>query len=87
MQHLVRLVRRLHVADVVVAADRDPPGQRGAAKLADVLVLHAPVRVITPPAKDMREWISGGATAADVRSLIVRAPPLGLRVAAAGRRS
>jgi DNA primase len=88
VQQLVRLVRRLHVADVVIAADRDPPGQRGAARLADVLVQHAPVRVITPPepAKDMREWIARGkATVADVALLIDAAPLRHLHVVVSPR--
>jgi len=82
--HVVRLVRRLHFAEVGIAADRDGPGQRGAEKLAAALVLHAAVRVVTPPAKDMRAWIAQGrARATDVAALIDAAPVHHLRVVVA----
>ena len=83
MAHVVRRARRLRVSDIVIAADRDPPGQRGAAKLAEVLLQYALIRVITPPepAKDMRDWITRGCvTAADVAALIDAAPVQRLRV-------
>ena len=59
--------------NVVVVADRDEPGQRGAAQLASVLRLYCPtVRVITPPDghKDVRVWRRRGATASDVMETI-----------------
>jgi len=45
--------------DVVIMADRDGPGQRGARKLARELTRAAPsVKIVTPPAgKDAREWV------------------------------
>lgn len=59
----------------VVVADSDEPGRRGAEALAAALQPYAAtVRVIEPPAKDLREWIRGGAAADDVFGLIAAAP-------------
>ena len=80
---LVELVRRLAVPDVVIVADGDEPGQRGAANLASTLVAYSPmVRIITPPAgiKDARAWKRSGATTADVLALIDAAPVCRLAV-------
>jgi phage/plasmid primase-like uncharacterized protein len=69
---LVELMGARRPQEVVVVADGDEPGLRGAANLASVLVLHAPVRVIQPPAgvKDVRAWLQAGATAEIVREVI-----------------
>ena len=50
--------------DIVICADRDGAGLDGARRLATGLLLVAPsVRVIKPPRhKDVREWVSQGAT-------------------------
>ena len=79
---LVDLVRRLGLGELVVIADADPPGQRGAATLAAALVLYAPVKIITPPAriKDARAWKRAGATAADLLAAIAAAPVGRLRI-------
>jgi hypothetical protein len=74
---LVELVQRLAVPDVVIVADGDAPGQRGAESLAAVLVAYCPaVRVIGPPAgiKDARQWRQRGATASEVQEVIDAAP-------------
>ncbi|MFZ1933323.1 MAG: toprim domain-containing protein [Thermoguttaceae bacterium] len=74
---LVELVRTLKPSGVVIVADTDAPGQRGAETLAAVLVAYAAsVRIIAPPlgVKDAREWRRSGATAADVRQAIDAAP-------------
>jgi hypothetical protein len=58
---------------VVIMADGDEPGQRGAENLASVLVAYAPaVRVIRPPEgiKDARAWLQAGGTRQDVQKLI-----------------
>lgn len=57
------LARRLRPALVVIVADADGPGLMGAERLADALVIVAPVSVICPPVgvKDSRAWIVGGA--------------------------
>ena len=86
---LVGLVRSRRAAEVVIVADADEPGRRGADNLASVLVLYAPtVRVIAPPegVKDAQDWLRAGGTrevvqrvmdAAPVRRLIVRAQARG----------
>jgi phage/plasmid primase-like uncharacterized protein len=88
---LVDLIRLRRPDEVVIVADGDAPGQRGAGNLASVLVAHAPaVRVIQPPTgiKDARDWLRAGATHQDVRAaidatparrLVVRAVPVGRR--------
>jgi hypothetical protein len=73
---------------VVVVADSDPPGQRGAENLARQLVAYVPaVRRITPPTgiKDAREWLQAGATAADVLRAIAAAPVRKLTITVMGR--
>ncbi len=80
---LVDLVRRRREREVVIVADGDEPGRRGAANLAAVLVAYAPaVRIIEPPegVKDARAWVRSGATAADVLRTIDAAEPQRLRV-------
>lgn len=58
IKHLVGLVRRLKASDVVIMADDDEPGQRGAESLAAVLLAYsAAVRIVTLPAKDVRAWL------------------------------
>ena len=77
VRHAVDLVRRLAVREVVIVADNDAPGQRGAESFASVMTAYAPaVRVIAPPAgsKDVRQWKQRGATAADVEAAISAAP-------------
>jgi DNA primase len=62
---LVELVRRRQPPEVVIVADGDEPGRRGAGNLASVLVAYAPaVRVIEPPQgiKDSRDWLRAGGT-------------------------
>jgi DNA primase len=67
---IVEMVRRRRPLEVVVVADGDEPGRRGADNLASVLVAYAPaVRVIAPPAgiKDARAWLQAGGTRRDVQ--------------------
>lgn len=66
---LARAFVRLHrPAQIAVVADGDAPGQAGAATLARSLAAYCrDVRVITPPAKDLREWLRSGATPKDVQ--------------------
>ncbi len=81
VKHIVGLVQRLEIAEAVIVADADAPGQRGAGNLASVLLAYVPsVRVITPPAKDAREWKRSGATAADVEALIAATPAKSLKI-------
>ena len=61
---------------VVIVADADEPGRRGAAALATVLRAYCPsVRVVEPPdgGKDARAWRRAGATRADVQDVIEQA--------------
>jgi hypothetical protein len=76
-RHCIELVRRLKPQVVVVVADGDEPGQRGAERLAGLLRLHCrDVRIITPPPphKDIRDWKRAGATAVDIEQAITAAP-------------
>jgi len=71
--HLVAMVKARKPSGIVVVADGDGPGTRGAETLARVLALHCrDVRVICPPegCKDMRAWVATGATQATVERLI-----------------
>ena len=73
---LVELVKQLQVPEVVIVADGDPPGLRGAESLAVVLLAYAAaVRIITPPAgiKDAG-METASATMADVQAVIDAAP-------------
>lgn len=54
--------------EVVILADNDAPGLRGARKLA--AVLRHPCRMVVPPCKDIREWVRLGATRADVEAVV-----------------
>ena len=65
-------------ADVVVVSDRDDQGRRGAAELAEFLLLYCPtVCTIEPPeaSADLRQWLVSGATRERVLSCIDRANP------------
>lgn len=82
-KHLTELVTRLAPAEVVVVADSDAPGRRGAESLAVVLLAYVPaVRIIAPPdgVKDARAWLRAGGTSADVSAAIEAAPVRRLRV-------
>src|SRR5207244_3431143 len=74
---LCELVRRWRRPEVVIIADRDEPGQRGADNLASVLLAYSPaVRLIRPPigTKDARDWLKAGGTWQDVQQAIDNAP-------------
>ena len=77
---LIDLVQQHHFEDVVIIADRDVPGQRGARYLASRLAGYVPdgVRIVTPPAKDAREWVPQGADRLTVLDAIQAAPALTL---------
>jgi DNA primase len=86
---LVALVQR-RPAEVIIVADGDEPGRRGADNLAGVLAVYAKaVRVIRPPdgMKDAREWLRAGARRQDVEAAIAAAPErrLAVRRKGAGR--
>ncbi len=89
VEQLVDLARGWHPDAVAIIADADAPGQHGARYLASCLVGHVTdgVRVVTPPAKDAREWVLRGATREDVLQAIDAVPALQLtyRVKAVAR--
>jgi hypothetical protein len=87
---LVEAVLKWRPREVVVVADSDPPGQRGAENLAHQLLVYcAVVRLITPPApfKDVRLWKMGGATRANFLAAIDAAPVRELTITVMGRGS
>lgn len=77
---LQAIVRKWNVREVVIVADADTPGQRGASRLASELVSYVAngVRIITPPAKDAREWVRSGINRLDILDAIDSAPVLQL---------
>lgn len=80
---LVDLVKEHRTGDVVVVADGDAPGKRGAEALATALAIYVPtVRVICPPGgiKDARAWVNAGAKKGQIESAISRAPSLQLQL-------
>jgi hypothetical protein len=80
---LVELVQRYRPVDVVVVADGDGPGRRGADNLASVLTAYAPaVRVIEPPSgiNDARDWMRQGTAHDDVLAAIEATPARRLQV-------
>ncbi len=82
---LVGLVKVRMPREVVILADADQPGRRGARNLASVLLTCAPaVRVIEPPEgiKDARAWLRVGGTRREVEQVISRAAVQGLVIRA-----
>jgi phage/plasmid primase-like uncharacterized protein len=87
---IVELVKRWKTHDVVIVADGDTPGRRGAEDLASILAAYtSAVRVIAPPpgVKDARQWRLVGATHGDIQAAIEAAPvkQLTVRVKCHGR--
>ena len=79
---LIELVRRRQPPGVVIFADGDGPGQRGAESLASALIAYCPaVWVIRPPdgIKDARAWNQADAAREDVQAAIDAAPIRRLR--------
>jgi hypothetical protein len=74
---LVELVKVQQRPEVVIVADNDEPGQRGAANLQNVLLVYAPmVRVVAPPGgiKDVRAWLQAAGKREDMERAIQAAP-------------
>jgi hypothetical protein len=74
---LVELVKAQPRAALVIVADRDPAGQRGAESLASRLALFCRnVRVILPPdtIKDARQWKAAGADRPTIEAAILAVP-------------
>lgn len=66
---LTDYIARIKPRVVVIVADPDEPGQQGAADLREHLGRGV---VITPPAKDVRQWVMDGATQRDLHDLLRR---------------
>jgi phage/plasmid primase-like uncharacterized protein len=82
IRELLPWIRRQTPDAVVVVADDDEPGRRGARRLAASIALYAPsVRIVVPPAgmKDARAWINAGANAKTIEEAIHRAPVWAVR--------
>jgi 5S rRNA maturation endonuclease (ribonuclease M5) len=77
-QIIKAIVSKWNVREVAIVADADAPGQRGASRLASQLVGYVAdgVRILTPRAKDAREWIKSGASRLDILDAISSAPVL-----------
>lgn len=60
---LLAMCRRMRPEYLQVMADADGPGSAGAERVADALMIIAPVVVVTPMGgcKDSRAWVVGGA--------------------------
>lgn len=74
---LVDLSQKWRAQEVVIVADGDEAGRRGAENLALMLLPYAKaVRTITPPAgiKDVRDWLNHGGSGRDVESAISTSP-------------
>jgi phage/plasmid primase-like uncharacterized protein len=73
---LAELVRRRRPGEVIIVADGDEPGRRGANNLASVLVAYcAVVRVVVPSRwKDVREFLRAGGTQQRLEQAIAAAP-------------
>jgi hypothetical protein len=83
LQHLVAFIRSRRPSRVVVLADADEPGQRGAEILAAAARPFAPeVRLITPPQgiKDARAWRMRGADADVILAAVDQAPAHTLKI-------
>jgi phage/plasmid primase-like uncharacterized protein len=79
---LVELVQRRHPDEVVIVADRDQPGRRGADNLASVLLPHcSSARVVVPRRyKDAREFVQAGGTREQLEQAIAAVPARRLAV-------
>ncbi|MFN7683786.1 MAG: toprim domain-containing protein [Oligoflexia bacterium] len=67
---LIDLARRILPGEVVVLADSDDSGRRGAERIADAMMIVAPVRIVSPPQgiKDSRSWVVSGASRKAIES-------------------
>jgi len=84
---LASLCRRIRPSEIVLMADNDGPGLAGMSKLADSLMIVAPVRIVSPPLhfKDSRDWITGGCDRKIIESFADRAPIRSIEIARVAR--
>lgn len=84
---LRKLIRRRCPGRVVIIADGDTPGQRGAERLACHLIPYVrELKIITPPEKDLRSWLLDGADHFTLCQLIHRTEPAKLQLVIGGDR-
>lgn len=67
IDHIKLLVKRVQVQRVLIVADLDAPGLRGAQTLAEHLEL--PNAILALPAKDVREFLNAGGNRATMDSI------------------
>jgi hypothetical protein len=82
-QQLARLVHRLRLNAVIIVADNDIQGLRGASDLGRMLRINcADVRIVQPPdgLKDARDWKRAGATRDVLEGAIAAASPISISV-------
>ena len=82
---LLRLVRRRRPAEVVVIADQDAPGRRGAETVATALLpFVGKLKLIQPPTgiKDLRAWRIAGLTAEGLRAVVAESPACSVNIIA-----
>jgi hypothetical protein len=73
--HLVDFLRRHKPPSIVIVADHDEAGECGAVALVGKLLsLYPKVRVVTPPVKEVRDWVRTGATRAMIETAVLSAP-------------
>lgn len=78
---LRKLIKQRRPEQVVIVADADDPGQHGAKRLICQLKPYTPnLRILTPPVKDLREWIRNGADHSALDRLIRKSSPVKLIV-------
>ena len=58
---------------MVLVADDDSAGIKGAESLAGDMLRVAPVRLMIPPAKDCRQWFINGCTADEILAAVADA--------------
>jgi len=65
---------------LVIVADADAQGRRGACVLATALCLYSEARVIYPPdgIKDAREWVTSGATREEIEEVVRNTEPVAI---------
>lgn len=75
VDEVCELVRRLRPRQVVIVADNDEIGRRGADELASAVALLVRTKVVAPPSefKDLRAWRNSGVKRADVMGAIAGA--------------
>jgi 5S rRNA maturation endonuclease (ribonuclease M5) len=72
--HMIRTLA--NERSIVIVSDADEPGRRGADDLAAKLRrIASSVKIVKPPAKDIREWYAGGAGKSAMEFLISNARP------------